>query len=84
MPKAKLYRLTGATLPLGEPLPKVVALARSLYRQALRGEISGLGVFYVSGSNAVTTDWSSGCAPLDLMTSGASKLQYRILKAAHD
>lgn len=82
-PKATVYRLTKATLACDAPLADVVGLARAVYRQALRGEIIGLGVCYVTGANDTVTNWAPGCASSDLMTASASKLSYRIVKAAN-
>jgi len=77
---AKIHRLTGAG-PLIEPDQAIIAKLRMIRRAAERGEIKGIGLFWVDGADAVTAGWESGCAPSNLMIAGAATLQYRVVSA---
>lgn len=80
---AKVHRLTPAGPQIDRP-GDVMALAKSLLRQAARGEIKGFGVFIVDGANGIITDWAPGCAASQQMVCGAARLNYRILKIDSD
>ena len=80
---AEIHRLTPAG-PMAGPEQSVIELLKDLLVQAKKGEIKGLGVFYVEGGGQLTTDWASGCATQEQMAAGASRLQYRTQKAIDD
>lgn len=77
MRKATVHRLTGAG-PLYEPEKSVIELLKDILAQARRGEIKGVGVFYVDRCDTVVSTWQTGCASANNMIAGAARLFARV------
>jgi len=80
--KAKVERLFPGAGPVVVPDREIIETLSDLTRRARRGEIKGIGIFWVDGGNTVTTAWVSGCADGHFMVSGAARLAHRIVSAA--
>ncbi len=64
---AEVHRLTPAG-PIIEPESEVIEKLSHLLEKAQRGEIKGIGFFYVTGDNGTVSGWTSRmcvCRPHD-------------------
>lgn len=77
---AELHRLTAAGPVLG-PDPGIIELVSNLLERAKRGELKGLGVFFVSGNDDTFTIWVPGCASRSDMVAASSRLHWKIMMA---
>ena len=66
--------LTGAHLPIGVADEETIALLRGLLAKAERGDLIGIGVYWVEYQNDVLCSIAPGCARAALMVAGASLL----------
>jgi hypothetical protein len=62
----------------------VVAFLADLLVKAKRGEVAGVAIAYVDGSNSLVTDWDSGRADSHLMIAATTQLQHLMLKRQYD
>lgn len=79
---AQIHRLTTAGPVIDGEQKDVVEMLEGLLADAKVGAIRGLGYFLVDGAGGVASAWAPGCASLDEMVSGASKLHHRVMRAA--
>lgn len=70
----EIIPLTDAHLPIGEPDEETIALLRGLLAKAERGDLIGLGTYWVENQNDVVCSVAPGCARAALMVAGSSLL----------
>ncbi len=80
---AEVHRLTPAG-PIIEPESEVIEKLSHLLEKAQRGEIKGIGFFYVTGDNGTVSGWTPGCASADLMITGVSRLFHRVMSSDNE
>lgn len=66
--------LTNAHLPIGAADQEIVALLRGLLAKAEKGDLIGLGAYWIEYQNDVVVSIGAGCARAALMVAGASRL----------
>lgn len=71
---AEVIPITGAHLGIGEPDEEIVSLLRAVLARAEKGDVIGLGMYWIEGQNDILLDVKAGCARAALMVSGAWKL----------
>jgi len=84
MSKDKIIRLVRNGPLLGESPPEVVAQLKQLLDAAKRGEIKGLGFFFVDGADTTVTHWVQGCAARNDMIAASARLHWRVQQAADE
>lgn len=71
---ADIIPLTNAHLPTGHQDEEIVGILRALLARAEKGDIIGLGVYWIEGQNDILVDIKPGCARAALMVAAASRL----------
>jgi hypothetical protein len=82
--RSKVHRLFGGGGPVIEPDAEMLGTLADLLARAKRGEIKGIGFFWVDGGNRVVTTWHSGCVDRHYMVSGSAQLAFRVTQAVVD
>lgn len=77
---AEIIPLTGAHLGIGEADEEIVSLLRDLLAKAERGDVIGMGCYWIEGQNDIVFSVMSGHARAALMVAAASGLNEETLK----
>lgn len=71
---AEVIALSNAHLGIGEPDEEIIGLLRAVLARAEKGDVIGLGMYWVEGQNDIFMDVKAGCARAALMVAAASRL----------
>lgn len=71
---ADVIPLTDAHLPTGHVDEEMVSLLRAILARAERGDVLGLGIYWIEGQNDILMDVKAGCARAALMVAAAGRL----------
>lgn len=71
---AEVYALTDAHLSINQPDEEIISLLRGALERAERGDVTGLGIYWIEGQNDILVSVIPGCARGALMVAGSSRL----------